>query len=59
LKTLKRALALQAGEPYSFSGTCVVELATDDEIQLVVTSDGNGDVITFDNFTTTINEFFD
>ena len=25
---------------YSLSGTCVVELATDDEIQLVITSDG-------------------
>ena len=48
-----------ASAPYTLSGTCVVELAQNDEIQLVVTSDGNGDVITFDNFTTTINEFFD
>lgn len=45
--------------PYSISGTAVIELSTNDEIQLVVTSDGSGDVITFDNFTTTITEFFD
>ena len=47
------------GELYNLSGTTVVELATNDKIQLVVTSDGSGDIITFNNFTTTINEFFD
>jgi hypothetical protein len=45
------------GEPYSFSGTCVVELTDGDEIQLVVTSDGTGDEITFNAFTTTIRSF--
>ena len=48
-----------ADAPYAASGTCVVELAEDDEIQLVVTSDDDGDVITFSNYTTTISEFFD
>ena len=48
-----------ANQIYNISGTIVVELAQDDEIQLVVTSDGNGDIITFDNYTTTITEFFD
>lgn len=47
------------GEEQSLSGTCVVELATNDEIQLVVTSDGNGDILTLEQFTTTITEFFD
>lgn len=47
------------GEEQSLSGTCVVELATNDEIQLVITSDTNGDIITMEHFTTTITEFFD
>jgi hypothetical protein len=46
-------------EVYTMSGTTVVELAPNDRIQLVVTSDGNSDVITFEHYTTTINEFFD
>jgi len=48
-----------AGQTYNISGTAVVSLAQDDEIQLTVSSDGNGDVITFENYTTTICEFFD
>jgi len=48
-----------SGELYNASGTCVIELAEDDEIQLVVTSSGNGDIITFANYTTSITEFFD
>lgn len=47
------------GEMQALSGTCVIELATNDEIQLVITADGNGDVITINQFTTTITEFFD
>lgn len=47
-----------AAESYSYSGTCVVGLATNDEIQLVITTDGSGDIITTNNFTTTISEFF-
>ena len=43
----------------SISGTCVLELEESDEIQLVLMSDGNGDVITVEYFTTTITEFFD
>lgn len=46
-------------EVSSFSGTVVVELATDDEISIVCTSDGNGDKLNFIHFTTTITEFFD
>ena len=52
-------LCKTAGEEYSLSGTCIVELAQNDEIQLVVTSDGNGDIITVVHYTTSINEFFD
>lgn len=47
------------GQLYALSGTTVVSLAEDDEIQLVLTSDSDGDVITMDNYTTTISEFFD
>lgn len=43
-----------ANDDYAFSATTVVELETDDEVQLVISSDGNGDVITVDHFTTTI-----
>jgi len=48
-----------ANEIQAFSGNAVIELSTDDKIQLVVTSSVNGDQVTFDNFTTTIEEFFD
>jgi len=48
-----------AGETYNLSGTVIVQLATNDEIQLTVTSDGPGDVITFEHYTTSIGEFFD
>ena len=43
-------------EVYNFSGTSVVELDTDDTIQLVVKSDNGADV-TFVNITTTIRVF--
>ena len=46
-------------QPYSISGTLVVELAENDEIQLVISTDGAGDIITFIHFTTSISEFFD
>lgn len=57
--SLMSTFCKNVGELYNLSGTTVVELATNDKIQLVVTSDGSGDIITFNNFTTTINEFFD
>lgn len=47
------------GEKQSLSGTCVIELETNDEIQLVLTANNNGDIITINQFTTTITEFFD
>ena len=46
------------GEVQALSGTCSVELSTDDEIQLVLTSDSDGDVISVDHYTTTIKPFF-
>lgn len=46
------------GQKYAVSGTTVVSLACNDTIQLVCTSDGDGDVLTFHNFTTTIREFY-
>ena len=47
-----------AGDEYSMSGTCVVSLATNDTIQLVVTSAGNGQTVQAEHFTTTIRPFF-
>ncbi|RKZ98993.1 MAG: hypothetical protein DRQ46_00520 [Gammaproteobacteria bacterium] len=47
-----------SGESYVLSGTTVVELATNDAILLVLTADGDGDVITVEHFTTTIRPFF-
>lgn len=57
--SLMSTLCKTAGELYAISGIYVVELATNDEVQLVVTTDGNGDVITVDNYTTAITHFFD
>jgi hypothetical protein len=56
--SVMQQLCKTAGELYNIAGTCVVELETDDEIQLVITSDDDGDVITFVNYTTAINHFF-
>ena len=44
-------------EEKSVSGTCVIELAEDDEIQLVVMADDDGDVISVEHYTTTISRF--
>ena len=46
-----------AGEEYSLGGTCVVELETGDEIQIVVKSESDGDVVTAAHYTTTIRVF--
>jgi len=46
-----------AGETFTVSGTIVLELAEDDEVQLVVSSDDAGGDITFAHFTTTIARF--
>lgn len=48
-----------SGEMYFTAGTCVVSLATNDKIQLVVTSDKNSTLATVYHYTTTIKEFFD
>jgi len=45
------------GEEQVLSGTCVVELEPNDEIQLVVMADTAGDIITVEHYTTTIREF--
>lgn len=47
-----------SGEWYNLVGISVVELTQNDEIQLVVTSDGDGDKITFLYYTTSISPFF-
>lgn len=52
------AYAKVAEEKYNVSGTCVVLLSDGDEVQLMVTSDGSGDVVSVHNFTTTIRQFF-
>lgn len=52
------AYAKVAEEKYNVSGTCVVLLSDEDEIQLMVTSDGSGDVVSVHNFTTTIRTFY-
>lgn len=46
-----------AGEPFSFTGIGGVELATNDTIQLVCTSDGT-DTLTFDMYQTDISPKF-
>ncbi len=51
MESYAAAILLQA------SGTVVVELATNDEIQLVVKSDANGDVVNFTHYTTSIRRF--
>jgi len=52
-------LCKTAGEIYSLGGSAVISLAQNDEIQLVITSDADGDVIIVHKYTVTINEFFD
>ncbi len=51
-------LCKTSGEEYSLSGTCVVSLAKNDKIQLVLTSDNNGDEVTAQHYTTTIRPFY-
>lgn len=46
-------------EIYNVGWTVVVSLANKDEIQLVITSDKTGSILTVQNYTTAINEFFD
>lgn len=45
-------------EPFMASGMAAVQLSTNDEIQLLVKSDGAGDVLTFIHYTTAITEMF-
>ena len=52
------SFAKTSGEPISFSGTAVVELEENDEIQIVIKSLTTGDVITVNHFVTTIAMFF-
>jgi hypothetical protein len=47
-----------ANEPQCLSGTSVISLKQGYKIQLVLTSDTDGDVITVHNFTTTIRRFY-
>ena len=43
-----------SNEPYHIGSVVMVELEEDDEIQLVATTDGSGDEVTFDNLQTLI-----
>lgn len=45
-------IAFSSDNVYSITGTAVIEISADDEIQLIVMSDGDGDEITFNHFTT-------
>jgi hypothetical protein len=45
-------------EPVFLAESCVVELAQNDEIQLVMTADASAEDITVDKFTVTISRFF-
>lgn len=56
--SLMSAYLKTSTEPISLGGVLVVELAAGDEIQLVATSDNNGDKLTFLNYTTSMNRFF-
>jgi hypothetical protein len=52
-------LCKTAGEKYHLTGTCVCELATGEEKQLMITSDGDGDTVTVHRLTYTVTEFYD
>jgi len=43
-----------ADEPYYIGSVVMIELAENDEIQLVTTADGNGDKVTYENLQTLI-----
>ena len=45
-------IAKTAGDVYTVTGIDLVEISKGDEIQLVITSDGDGDVITVNHFVT-------
>lgn len=47
-----------ADTQYLITGTAVVDMYPGDYIQLVTTTDGDGDVLEFDIFTTTIRRFY-
>jgi hypothetical protein len=47
------------GQNYHLSNSCVYELQKGDQVQLVMSADGNGDLIEFDKFTAIAKEFFD
>lgn len=46
-------------EPQAFSGTVIIELKENDEIQLVTTSDNTGGVLTYHHYTTSIRPFYE
>lgn len=52
------AFCKNLNQPYTLSGTVVVELGYNDTIQLVVTADSDSTIVTFNNYTTTIREFY-
>ena len=47
-----------ASQAYTVSGTVVIPLTSNDTVQLVCKSDGAGDVLTFQQFVTSLTKFF-
>ena len=56
-QSVMQSFAKNADQLYQLSGTLVVALNQNDKIQLLITSDTSADVITVNNFTTTIKAF--
>lgn len=56
-ESVMKIFAKNAGEVYTFSGTAALELITGDKIQLIISSNNSGEVVTVENFTTTIKTF--
>lgn len=53
------AYAQNLNQLYHVSGTIVLELEKDDEVQLVISSSRANNTLTVDGYTTSISEFFD
>lgn len=52
------AFCKNSNQPYTLSGTSVVELKCDETIQLVLTADSSATIVTVSSYTTTIREFY-
>ena len=57
-ESLIRTYCKYAGESVNSSGIVVLELSTNDEVQLIVTSDSSRSIVSFNNFNVAITQFF-